>query len=122
VKHFRWHRGTGTRRIHDKPGRKHVLACAMWLETEVEHVSPTVLVCLGSTAAQAIIGKEFRITSGRGEFVQTRLSDATIATLHPSAILRAKGEERTRLHEVVVADMSRAAEAARSASAPVRRG
>jgi uracil-DNA glycosylase len=122
VKHFRWHMGRGTRRIHDKPGRKHVMACATWLETEIEHVSPIVLVCLGSTAAQAIIGKEFKVTTGRGEFVQTRLSGATIATLHPSAILRAKGEERTRLRDVLVADLSRAAEAARSVSGAVGRG
>ena len=88
VKHFKWV-PSGPRRLHQKPNRQEVTACRPWLEAELAVLEPQVLVCLGATAAQAILGPDFRLTKHRGEFVPSPYRAATIATLHPSAILRA---------------------------------
>jgi uracil-DNA glycosylase family protein len=98
VKHFRWE-PRGKRRIHKKPNAEQIGACRPWLDAELRVVKPKVLVCLGSTAAQAIIGRQFRVTQHRGEFVDTDLKPLVTATVHPSSILRAP-DERTRHQEL----------------------
>jgi uracil-DNA glycosylase family protein len=95
VKHFKSVR-KGKRRIHKTPAAQEVAACRPWLEAEVALVEPAVLVCLGATAAQAILGRSFRLTQHRGEFFGSDLGPLVTATLHPSAILRAPDEERRR--------------------------
>jgi uracil-DNA glycosylase family protein len=90
VKHFKWHPAPrGKRRIHDKPNAAEIRACTPWLGAEIKLVHPRVLVCLGATAAQALLGKEFRVTKQRGDWVGSEHAERTMATLHPSAILRA---------------------------------
>lgn len=90
VKHFKWHPAPrGKRRIHEKPNSAEIRACSPWLGAEIELVHPRILVCLGATAAQHLIGKDFRVTKQRGVWVESGHAERTIATLHPSAILRA---------------------------------
>ncbi|MES1246528.1 MAG: UdgX family uracil-DNA binding protein [Actinomycetota bacterium] len=95
VKHFKWV-ARGKRRIHEKPAWSEVTACRPWLEAELEAVRPRVLVCLGATAAQSLIGKQFRVTKQRGTWVDSELADFVTATIHPSAILRMRGERDRR--------------------------
>jgi DNA polymerase len=92
VKHFKWER-RGKRRIHKKPNAQEVGACRPWLEAELAVVRPKVLVCLGATAAQALLGRQFRVTRERGRFVPSDLAPLVLATIHPSAILRAPDEQ-----------------------------
>ncbi len=92
VKHFKW-TARGKRRIHAKPNWSEIAACQPWLEAELEVVSPRVLVCLGSTAAQALLGRQFRVTKQRGEPVDSPLAEHVLATVHPSSILRADDRE-----------------------------
>jgi uracil-DNA glycosylase len=92
VKHFKW-RARGKRRLHEKPNRAEIAACRVWLDTELAAIRPDVIVCLGATAAQALLGPSFRVTRDRGTFVQSSLAPHVIATIHPSAILRAEDEE-----------------------------
>jgi uracil-DNA glycosylase family protein len=95
VKHFKWE-PKGKRRIHAKPTWTELAACRPWLDAELEVVSPTALVLLGATAAQALLGKQFRVTKQRGEFVESDLAPYVLATIHPSAILRQRDEESRR--------------------------
>jgi uracil-DNA glycosylase len=95
VKHFKW-KPKGKRRIHAKPSWSEIAACRPWLEAELAVVCPRVLVCLGATAAQALLGRDFRVTQRRGELVETDLAPTATATIHPSAILRALDEESRR--------------------------
>jgi len=95
VKHFKWE-ARGTRRIHAKPSAAEIAACRPWLESEIAVVKPRVLVCLGATAAQALLGKAFRVTRRRGELVPTALAPVAMATVHPSSILRAPDEAARR--------------------------
>jgi DNA polymerase len=88
VKHFKW-KGQGKRRIHQKPSWNEVAACSPWLEAELAVVKPRVLVCLGATAAQALLGRQFRVTQLRGKPVDSDLAPVVMATVHPSSILRA---------------------------------
>jgi len=88
VKHFKWE-PKGKRRIHAKPNQTEISACLPWLEAELDLVKPTVLACLGATAAQALLGPQFRVTKQRGEWVPARWAPKVMATVHPSAILRA---------------------------------
>jgi uracil-DNA glycosylase len=88
VKHFKW-KAQGKRRIHEKPNWSEIAACFPWLEAELAVVKPRVLVCLGATAAQALLGRQFRVTQHRGEPLQSDLAPVVIATVHPSSILRA---------------------------------
>src|SRR5947208_1142604 len=88
VKHFKWE-PKGKRRIHAKPNQTEIAACLPWLEAELDLVKPTVLVCLGATAAQALLGGKFRVTKQRGEWIASRWAPRVMATVHPSAILRA---------------------------------
>jgi uracil-DNA glycosylase family protein len=95
VKHFKWE-PRGKRRIHAKPNAAEISACRPWLETEIVLVKPRVLVCLGATAAQALLGKSFKVTRQRGEFVPSPLAPLVTATVHPSSILRAPDDDARR--------------------------
>jgi DNA polymerase len=88
VKHFKWE-PRGKRRIHAKPNAGEISACRPWLETEIALVKPHVLICLGATAAQALLGKSFKVSKQRGELVESTLAPVVSATVHPSSILRA---------------------------------
>lgn len=113
VKHFRWEASRGKRRIHRKPSAAHIAACRPWLDAELSIVKPEMLVCLGATAAQAILGRTFKVTEHRGEVLDVPdLDPVVMATVHPSSILRAP-DDRAR-HEQRVAfvrDLSRVARA-----------
>jgi uracil-DNA glycosylase family protein len=87
VKHFKW-QARGKRRIHQKPNWSEIAACRPWLEAELAVVRPRVLVCLGATAAQALLGRQFRVTRERGRPVESDLAEHVLATIHPSSILR----------------------------------
>jgi DNA polymerase len=110
VKHFKWE-GRGKRRIHKKPNLSEIRACKPWLESEIAVVKPKVLACLGATAAQALLGKDFRVSRQRGEFVDSDLAVVATATVHPSSILRARDSE-TREAELqgLIADLKLIAE------------
>ena len=95
VKHFKWE-PRGKRRIHAKPTCSEMVACRPWLDAEIALVEPRVLVCLGATAAQAVIGRDFRVSRQRGELVDSPLAPYVTATIHPSAILRQRDEESRR--------------------------
>ncbi len=95
VKHFKWIQ-VGKRRIHSKPNAREIAACRPWLEAEISSVKPKVIVCLGATAAQALLGKNFRVTRQRGEFVESPLAPYVLATVHPSSILRAPDDGGSR--------------------------
>ena len=92
VKHFKWQL-RGKRRLHKTPAQREIDACRQWLEGEVRTLRPRVIVCLGATAAKAVIGPRFRVTRERGRLVQSDLAPYVFATFHPSAILRLQGEE-----------------------------
>jgi DNA polymerase len=98
VKHFKWE-PRGKRRIHAKPNASEIAACRPWLEAEIALVRPRVLVCLGATAAQALLGRAFRVSQQRGTFVDSPLAPRVMATVHPSSILRAP-DEGTRREEM----------------------
>jgi uracil-DNA glycosylase len=102
VKHFKW-QPRGKRRIHQKPSAAELAACRPWLDAELAVVQPRVLVCLGATAAQALLGRTFRVTKQRGTPVDSPLADVVIATIHPSAILRA--QDRDAEYAGFVADL-----------------
>jgi uracil-DNA glycosylase len=92
VKHFKWE-PRGKRRIHAKPNATEVAACLPWLQAELQAVQPRVLICLGATAAQALLGRQFRITVSRGQWVESDFAPRVMATAHPSSILRAPDSE-----------------------------
>jgi uracil-DNA glycosylase family protein len=109
VKHFKWE-PRGKRRIHKKPNRAEVVACHPWIQTEIELVKPRVIVCLGSTAAQALIDPRFKVTQHRGERLPSPLAPVVMATVHPSSILRAPDDEARRQEmEAFVRDLRAAA-------------
>jgi len=107
VKHFKW-KPQGKRRIHQKPNWREIAACRPWLDAEVALLKPRVLVCLGATAAQALLGRDFRVSWQRGELVDSPLAPNTIATVHPSSILRA--EDRDVQFREFVRDLEKVAE------------
>jgi uracil-DNA glycosylase len=111
VKHFKW-RPSGKRRLHERPNQAEIRACRPWLDLEREIVRPDLLVALGATAAQAIIGRNFKITEQRGELLPSPDGGPPVlATFHPSAILRARTpEDRERMLAALVGDLSIAAE------------
>jgi uracil-DNA glycosylase len=92
VKHFKWE-PRGKRRIHKKPNAREITACRPWLEAEISLVKPKVIVCLGATAAQALLGPKFRVSKQRGQFIESTLAPYVMATVHPSSILRAPDDE-----------------------------
>jgi uracil-DNA glycosylase family protein len=105
VKHFKWE-PRGKRRIHAKPNWAEIAACRPWLDAELEVVKPKVLVCLGATAAQALLGRQFRVTKQRGVPVESDLAPHVIATVHPSSILRQETEQdRQAAMAAFVADL-----------------
>jgi DNA polymerase len=109
VKHFKWE-PRGKRRIHKKPKAAEIAACRPWLDAEIAAIHPQVILCLGATAAQALLGKNFRVTQHRGAFVDSPLAPYLAATVHPSSILRApdeqsRHEEKTRF----IADLKKIA-------------
>jgi uracil-DNA glycosylase len=107
VKHFKWE-PRGKRRIHKKPSASEIAACRPWLDAEIASIRPAVIVCLGATAAQALLGKTFRVTTRRGEFIESPLASYVMATVHPSSILRAPDEESRHNEErKFIADLKR---------------
>jgi uracil-DNA glycosylase len=113
VKHFKWE-PRGKRRIHQKPSARDLAACRPWLEAELRVVRPGVLVCLGSTAAQAIFGSSFRVTRERGKLLRSQLAPRVVATVHPSSLLRQPDEEsRRREYALFVEDLRVALHASR---------
>jgi uracil-DNA glycosylase len=109
VKHFKWE-PQGARRMHSRPSAREITACRPWWEAEVEAVHPETILCLGATAAQAVLGRSFRLTRQRGELLPSTYAAGILATYHPSAILRApKPEQRQELRAAFFADVSRAA-------------
>ena len=95
VKHFKYTR-RGKRRIHDKPTRYEIAACRPWLEHELEEIEPDIVVVLGATAAQSLLGNQFRVTKSRGVALETPLARWTFATVHPASVLRAPDDEARR--------------------------
>jgi uracil-DNA glycosylase family protein len=93
VKHFKWE-PRGKRRLHSKPNGSEIRACRPWLEGEIRALRPSVLVCLGATAAQALLGAQFRVTAQRGVWIASNLAANVLATVHPSSILRERDDER----------------------------
>ncbi|MGW3470197.1 UdgX family uracil-DNA binding protein [Saccharopolyspora sp. NPDC000995] len=116
TKHFKFERVSGKRRIHQKPSRTEVNACRPWLDAELRVVKPHLVICLGATAAQAMMGASFRITKERGTVLDLPDHDAqVVATIHPSAILRA--DDREAMYQGFVEDLQVAAQALRSLQA-----
>jgi len=109
VKHFKW-KPRGKRRIHEKPNAREIAACRPWLDAEIAVVKPRVLVCLGATAAQALLGRTFKVTEHRGELLRSELAPYVMATVHPSSLLRAPDDEtRRREFHRFVKDLSQVA-------------
>ena len=122
VKHFKW-RPSGKKRLHDKPNREQVKACRPWLDLEVQLVRPAIMVLLGATAAQAVLGSSFRVTADHGRLLEPEAPGGPrrLATLHPSAILRARtSEDSDEMLRTLVADLAVAAEALDDAAAESR--
>lgn len=108
VKHFKWRRApSGKKRIHQKPDRSEVAACRPWLAGEAARTQPRLIVCLGATAAQALLGASFRVTRERGRVLESDLGPV-LATIHPSAVLRAP-DDRDAVYDGLVADLRAAA-------------
>jgi uracil-DNA glycosylase len=118
VKHFKWE-PRGKRRIHKKPNAREIAACRPWLDTEIALVKPRAIVCLGATAAQSLLGRQFKVTAERGAFVKSPLAPLVLATVHPSSILRAPDDE-TRRDELkrFTADLRKVARALASTRPP----
>jgi DNA polymerase len=104
VKHFKWI-ARGKRRIHQKPNWSEIAACRPWLDAELETIKPRVLVCLGATAAQALLGRDFRVSRQRGVPVESDLAEHVLATVHPSSILRGDPESREQEYKAFVDDL-----------------
>jgi uracil-DNA glycosylase len=118
VKHFKW-KGRGKRRIHQKPSWSELAACRPWLEAELEFVKPRVLVCLGASAAQSLLGRQFRVTRERGIPLDSDLAEYVVATIHPAAVLRAQDDESPHAElEGLVRDLRVVAKLLATASPP----
>lgn len=110
VKHFKFEE-RGKRRLHKKPNRTEIVSCRAWLEAEIQVVEPKVIVCLGATAAQSLLGAGYRITKQRGQWVSNPWAPWLTATWHPSAVLRAPSpEDRQRMRDTLVEDLRQAVE------------
>jgi len=111
VKHFKWE-PRGKRRIHKKPNSLEIAACKPWLEAEIAVLRPGVIVCLGATAAQALLGRQFKVSTQRGVWVESPLAPFVMATVHPSSLLRAPDDEtRRRETKRFITDLKRVHEA-----------
>lgn len=118
VKHFKWE-ARGKRRIHKKPRVSEIKACRPWLEAELRAVKPRILVCLGATAAQSVLGPQFKLMQSRGKVLVSAMADSVVATIHPSAVLRAPDAEgRRAAYDALVADLKVVAKALRSGVSP----
>jgi len=118
VKHFKWE-PRGKRRIHAKPNSAEITACRPWLETEIALVKPRILVCLGATAAQALLGRAFKVSQQRGRFVESDLAPLVTATVHPSSILRARDDDTRRMEmKRFVGDLAKVAARIRGSKDP----
>ncbi|MGQ0642748.1 MAG: UdgX family uracil-DNA binding protein [Gemmatimonadaceae bacterium] len=105
VKHFKWER-RGKARIHKKPNAEEIRACRPWLNAELEVLRPKVLVCLGATAAQTLLGRQFRVTEQHGQVLKTDLAEHVVATVHPSSVLRQQtSEDREAALNELIADL-----------------
>jgi uracil-DNA glycosylase family protein len=107
VKHFKWE-ARGKRRLHKRPDASEIKACRPWLDAEIDAIKPKLIVCLGATAAQALLGRDFRVTRQRGQIVETLDRPAMTATVHPSSILRAPNESTRQLEMKLFVDDLRA--------------
>lgn len=113
VKHFKWE-VSGKRRLHAKPTSREIAACLPWLEAEIDVVAPRLIVCLGATAAQSLLGRTFRITRQRGEILSLPNHQSVLSTWHPSSILRSSdAESRRRMHDELIHDLKTAVKHAR---------
>jgi len=111
VKHFKWE-PRGKRRIHKKPNSLEIAACKPWIEAEIQVIHPQVIVCLGATAAQALLGRQFKVSTQRGIWIESPLAPFVMATVHPSSLLRAPDDEtRRRETKRFIADLKRVHEA-----------
>jgi uracil-DNA glycosylase family protein len=115
VKHFKWE-PRGKRRIHKKPNAMEIRACKPWLEAEIERVAPQVLVCLGATAAQALLGPRFKVTQSRGQIIASDRAPRILATYHPSSLLRSQDEDRELKIAQFIKDLKTAAAALKAAA------
>jgi DNA polymerase len=105
VKHFKWE-PRGKRRLHAKPSAREMTACRPWLEAEVDVIKPRAIVCLGATAAQALLGRAFRVTRQRGQLLPSDWGPKVLATYHPSAVLRSPHErDRHRMRQEMIDDL-----------------
>jgi DNA polymerase len=105
VKHFKWEK-RGKNRIHKKPNAEEIRACLPWLRAELQVLRPRVLVCLGATAAQALLGRDFRVTTQRGKVLRSEYAEYVVATVHPSSILRQQtSDDRERELHALIADL-----------------
>lgn len=114
VKHFKW-RAAGKRRLHEKPNRSEIAACRLWLDAEIAILKPQVVVCLGATAAQALISPKLKVTQERGKLITSALAPHVMATVHPSSILRAADDEaREREMTLFIDDLKAVAKVVRA--------
>jgi uracil-DNA glycosylase len=110
VKHFKWTQGRGKRRLHQRPNTEEVTACRPWLDAELAVVRPEVLVCLGATAAKALLGSKVRVTKDRGRFLESDIAPAVSVTVHPSSILRIDDDDdRREARAELTADLAKIA-------------
>ena len=107
VKHFKWE-PMGKRRLHKKPGAREIAACKPWLEAELHLIRPKLVIALGATAAQSLMGPGFRVTKERGRFFNVEWADCFTATVHPSSLLRAREGDREREIKLFIADLRKA--------------
>jgi uracil-DNA glycosylase len=106
VKHFKWKQGRGKRRLHQRPNAEEIAACRPWLDSELKVVGPEIVVCLGATAAKALLGSAVRVTRDRGKFLDAEFAPTVTITVHPSSILRIDDdEERHRARAEFTADL-----------------
>lgn len=116
VKHFKWEL-RGKRRIHKKPNLREITACHPWMDAEIEAIRPRLIVCLGATAAQSLLGSSFRVTQKRGQIVNLPGYPPILATVHPSSILRAQStDDRERERQLFIADLKTAAKVLQTAA------
>jgi uracil-DNA glycosylase family protein len=104
VKHFKWKPGRGKRRLHQKPNAEEISACRPWLESELAVVKPRIVVCLGATAAKALLGGGVRVTQDRGTFVEPDFAPLATVTVHPSSILRIRDDDERRVARIEFTD------------------
>jgi DNA polymerase len=110
VKHFKWVPATtGKRRIHEKPNAREIAACRPWLDAEIERIKPKLIICLGATAAQALLGKNFKVTKQRGKPIKSDIAPNIVATVHPSSLYKIPDpDERHEAIRQFVADIKKA--------------